>query len=217
MVEDEPDADPPAPPLLIFTELLIDAPGADPVLGERGEYIEIKNIGDGEADPANITMLLVDPTEKSPQVRIQVGVPFTDEERMAVERLQPIKPGDYFVFARYDSNDPRLSTLVPEGAFYDYGAFASGPTLPHVVGTARILELGYRLTADTSVTYDTVSWEGQGFGTPEEVLAFEEGLAVGLDAEAETENGNDDIGRWCVPTEEIGAIRGTPGGPTECR
>lgn len=208
------------PPSLIFTEILIDAPGSDPFVTERGEYIEIKNIGEGPADPRGITMILSDLDELVPPGRIEVGIPFSPEEVAAVAALEPIEPGGYFVFARYEVTDSApLSDVVSPGAIYDYGRFASGPTLPHQEMQRRRLDLGYRYPNGETETFDTLRYEGRALVAPEGTgpgLAFDVGLALALDASAEDAAANDDPANWCVPDEMVGSVHGTPGAPTAC-
>lgn len=223
------------PPRLIFTEILIDAPGEDASFVERGEYIEIKNIGEGPADPRNITMFLNDLNDPLVGDRIEVATAFTPEEREVVDGLQLMEEGDYFVFVRHeDETVAPITATVAEGYSYDYGRYANGPTLPHQATSRRRLTIGYRFPNGASEIYDILEWEGHELldtisePTNSDVdaasdpprmakpLAFREGEAVGVDDNWETMSGTDDPQNWCVPPVMVGEVSGTPGQVTEC-
>ncbi len=217
LVKDLPPQD---PPFLIFTELLIDAPGADMAVTERGEYIEIKNIGDGPADPREITMFLRDLDNPLGGVRIKVEDGFSDEERAVVDGLQEILPGEYFVFIRYeDPTAAPISAQLPPGFTYDFGRYANGPTLPHQQGIRRQLDLGYSFPDGGSAIFDGIRWDGHelldpvGAGTP---MNFSEGEAVSVDEAFEDAEGNNDPANWCSPPDLVGNVQGTPGLPATC-
>lgn len=217
VVEDLPELDPPS---LIFTELLIDAPGSDPSLSERGEYIEIKNVGLGPADPRRITMFLRDPDNPLAAARIKVEDAFSDEERAVVDGLETIEPGEYFVFIRYE--DPTVAAISEQllpGFTYDFGRYANGPTLPHNQAIRRQLDLGYRFANGETAIFDEVRWDGHEFVDPEggpERILFPEGGAIGVDFGSEGPEANDSPANWCIPPNLVGEVQGTPGGPTSC-
>jgi hypothetical protein len=150
--------------------------------------------------------------------RIQVALPATEEEREAVEALEMIEPGDYFVFVRFESDVAPVSEVVPASNRYDYGRFASGPSLPNFVD--RRLELTY---ADerTPEPFDVVRWDLGALVAPDgsgEGLVFPEDVSVGLDPSFEDPAANDDPKKWCLSTESIGSgtALGTPGAPAVC-
>lgn len=216
----EADVPPPKPPLLVFTEVLLDAPSIDLIVTERGEYIEIKNIGEGPADPRQITMILSDVDGGAPPARIEVVPGFTADEKAAVAALKPIMPNQYFVFIRYEVPEVApISDHVLPGAIYDFGRYASGPTLPHQTAASRRLELGYRYKNGDTETFDTIRWEGHDFIAPEgdgEAVLYGEGQALGVDSSAEDPVLNDDPKKWCVPPNLVGAVNGTPGEASSC-
>ena len=214
------DMKPPPAPLLIFTELLIDSSQQQTLLGEYGEYIEIKNVGEGPADPQRIVMLLSDPSadEGAPVQRIQVALPATRDERDVVAALEQIDPGEYFVFVRYESEVAPISELVEPGYFYDYGIYAGGPSMPHLVD--RRLELTY---ADprTPEPFDVVRWRGGSIVSPdgnEEGVTILEDRAIVLDEASEAPEANDDPKNWCYTADTIGTgtAFGSPGSSSDC-
>ncbi len=221
-LDDMPLADVPIPdpPLLIFTEVLIDSPGSDPGLTERGEYVEIKNIGKGPADPRAITMFLRDLDNPLGGARIRVQDGFGDEEKAIVNGLQAIQPGEYFVFVRYE--DPSVAAItagLAPGYSYDFGRYASGPTLPHQQGVRRQLDLGYSFADGETAIFDGIRWEGHELLDPVgdgAARSFFEGEAIAVDQAFEGPDANNDPQRWCIPDEEVGAVNGTPGGATSC-
>lgn len=214
------DLPPPVPPILMFTEVLIDAPGSDPSVAERGEYIEIKNVGEGSADPRRITILLNDLSDPLAGARISVAQPLTKEEEDVFNGLKMIEPQEYFVFVRHE--DPTvapISDVVPLGLIYDFGRYANGPTLPHQTAARRQLALVYRHPGGETQVFDSIRWEGRELRDIDgdgKALAFAEGEAVGVDERFEHPDENDDPQRWCVPDVFVGEVAGTPGGPTTC-
>lgn len=218
-IEEEPDVavdlPGPKPPLLVFTEVLIDSTATWTGLGDRGEYIEIKNIGEGPADPRRVAMQLSDPTADNPvKQRIQVALPVTVEEREVVGNLKPIEPGGYFVFVRFETEQIPVSTVVMPGSSYDFGVYANGPTLADA--GPRELELTY----DAELS-DVVRWQDGQLIAPDgagDGVAIEPDKALALDVGSEDPQLNDDPKKWCIPPEPFGTgiANGTPGGATDC-
>ena len=210
---------PQEPPLLIFTELLIDAPGSDETVVERGEYIELKNVGDGPADPRNITIFLTDLEQPLlGSVRIEVPPPFGNDP--VYEGLQLIQPGQYFVFIRYEDPDvAAISEGLRPGSTYDFGRHANGPTLPHQAGAQRALDVGYRYpNGEVEPSFDQVRWvNGELIGIDDDKpMEFEEGQSLAVDADAEDPIANNNPENWCSPPDRVGQVQGTPGRQTMC-
>lgn len=214
-----PDLPPPAPPELVITEVLIETTYNQTGIGELGEYVEIKNVGEGPADPRNISLVIVDPSmPNGVSTRIQVGRPSTPEEVQVVSALQPIRPGEYFVFVRYELADALIGPETGAGLFYDYGRYASGPSLPN--DADRVLELRYTSGLDIQ-TFDAIRWrageilplEGDGPG-----LLYPENVAIGVRKDAEDSESNDSPDNWCLSGVSIGdgPVRGTPGSVSQC-
>ncbi len=214
------DMAPVGSPELVFTELMIDTSVSQPGLGERGEYVEVKNVGDGPADPTKIVILIADPaTPELMTGRIAIAPPATPEEIDVVSSLEPIEPGDYFVFVRFEIPEVPISVATGPGRSYDYGRFASGPALMNA--GPRQLELRYN---DRGVieTFDTVRWENGALIAPDgdttQGPTIESDVALGVDASSETPDANDDPKQWCPSTETFGegSALGTPGSPADC-
>lgn len=212
------DMKPAGSPELVFTELMVQTSVSQPGLGERGEYIEIKNVGEGPADPTKIVMILADPAAPQQATgRIVVGPPGTPEEIDVVSSLASIQPGEYFVFVRFEIPEIPVSAVVGPGRSYDYGRFASGPALPN---DARQIELRYNQSGMIE-TFDTVRWEGGQLVAPDgesQGPAIEVDTALGVDSDSETPDGNDDPKAWCPHSEMIqgGSALGSPGAPVDC-
>ena len=217
--EAEEDLAPPPPPNLVITELLIETTRSQTGLGELGEYIEIKNVGEGPADPRFVSFVIVDP--ESPDVsvgRIQVARATSQEEVQVVAGLREIAPGDYFVFVRHELPDALMGPETGPGRYYDYGRYAAGPSLPNDFD--RVIEVRYAdgLQVDT---FDRVRWRqgeirplvGDGPGLP-----YPEDVAIGVRKDAEDSVSNDLPENWCLVSPLIGEgpIRGTPGAVSQC-
>lgn len=211
-----PDMGPPGDPELVITELLIHSNDVRPGAGERGEYIEIRNVGDGPANPRSVALVLIDPNDEDalPE-RIQIAPPLTSEEVQVVSNLLPIQPGDYFVFVRHEV----LSSPVgDEGRSYDYGRFTNGPSL--INDSPRLVELRYVDGADIA-THDVVRFgdgeiqalDGEGPG-----LAYEVNTSVSVREDSEDPESNDEPSNWCLSDTffDEGTFRGNPGEPADC-
>ena len=207
-------------PELLITEVLVHSSNSELGFGEIGEFIEVKNIGDGPADPRNITLLLVDPgAPDGVPARIQVARPTTAEEVKIVSGLRPIAPGEHFVFVRYESPTAPISTGLEPGTSYDYGRYASGPTLSN--DQARILELRYISGLDV-IHFDSVRWEAGELRPLDDVgtgLAYPPDVSIGVRPDAENAADNDDPQRWCLSEPFIAdsEFRGTPGASSACQ
>lgn len=215
-VEESPDEE----PELLITEVLVHSSSSELGLGEIGEFIEVRNVGEGPADPRNITLLLVDPSAPGGvPARIQVARPTTAEEVKIVSGLQLIEPGEYFVFARYESPAAPISAGLEPGTWYDYGRYASGPTLSN--DQPRVLELRYISGIDV-VHFDSVRWEGGELRPLDDAgpgLAYPPDVSIGVRSDAEDVVGNDDPQNWCLSEPFIAdsEIRGTPGASSVCQ
>ncbi len=215
---DEPDAEVEVDmfmgePELVITEVLVDTTSAQPGIGERGEFVEIKNAGTGPADPRDVTLAFI--VGEATERRVQVTQPGTPDEILVVGRLKPIGPGDYFVFVRYEASDAPLRELVGEGRYYDFGRY--GLSHPELENEKPVrLEVRYR-----GVTVDAIEWEdgelrplnGEGAG-----VSYIPNQSVGVDEQNEHADFNDDVTAWCASDAAIGEgiFLGSPGSPTQC-
>lgn len=213
----EPDAPAPSPPSLMFTEvmfeLLTDADSATPP--PTGEYIEVKNVGSGPADPRDIVLFLTN-LDNFTVSRIRAEVSIVPEEQEAYNALQPIEPGEYFVFIRHHDS-AAVTDALPPGSFYDYGRFNT-TTLPHTSVEVK-LDLGYQMDDGSVSVFDTLRWRGENFqadSIEQPAVRIVSGAAIELDASIASAEENDDPTVWCVSSAPLGANFGTPGGPGNC-
>jgi hypothetical protein len=218
-MHEPPDMGPAGSPVLVFTELMLATSATAPTLGERGEYIEIKNVGDAPADPTKIVMILADPARPDQMLgRISIAPPATPEEIQVVSSLEPIGPGEYFVFVRFETAEAPVSSVIGSGRSYDYGRYASGPAMAN--DGPRQIELRYN-EAGVIETFDTVRWENGRLVAPDgsgQGPGIEPDTALGVDAMAESPEGNDDPANWCLHTDVIGegTSLGSPGASVDC-
>lgn len=216
-VEREVDVPVAEPPLLMFTEILFQTNNEE--IGDVGEFIEIRNVGDGPADPRNIVLFLTSFSDFSVS-RIRVEEPFLPEEFEVYDSLQPIEPSDYFIFVRHEhvTSMPVTEDLA-DGSYYDYGRFSNGPSLPHAGFSDYQLDLGYRGDDGRSVIYDTVRWTGASFqagDTSATPLRFQAGASVEVRPGVQSPDDNDDPAQWCISTTVRGNGHATPGAPSMC-
>lgn len=216
-IEDDGSDDPPDSGTdrheLIFTELMPDV-SAPPEEGvEFGEYIEIKNVGTAPADPRRVVIELVDSDR-----RIRVD-PFADneEEQKVLDGLEPIDPGEYFVFLRRDDEYYGFDQALDPSRYYEYGRFSEDVPLAN---SSRGLQLAYQPTEFQLEYHDEVAWvDGELIdpsGSSNETLAMREDVAWGVEPESEDKDANADPQNWCYHQETIGAgvIAASPATPT---
>lgn len=213
------DMAPPGDPDLVFTEILINTSTMDPsiALGELGEYVEIKNVGDGPADPRAISMRLTN-IDNDTSGDIFIATAVSQEQIGIISNLKPVMPGDYFVFVRYSTVGIPVSEVVEEGRYYDFGRYGEG--VPMSNSDERVLEVRYNDGAQI-VTTDQIRWRNGNFlpadGGEGPTLNFEEDDSIALRPGNEDPAGNDSPDAWCISTNDFGGIvAGTPGGPAQC-
>lgn len=211
-VTEEPEGE----PNLRFTELMVATSDVDDVfgLGERGEYIEILNVGGGLADPRNITIRL-EPSGPGSAMQIAVMRPTTQEEVTAYTSLRGIGEGDRFVFVRGSTERVPVARLVGLGRSYDFSAGGFGPGIPNTGDW--LITLNYfdgeqifmfdqlRLRDGEMVDIDDVSSVGPSV-IPDQSMA--------LRPEFESSEAERGPSAWCLVQDEIsdGAM-GAPGRP----
>lgn len=200
-------------PYLIFSELMPDSSTPPEENVEYGEYIEVKNVGTAPADPRRIIIQLAGSDR-----RIQVDpFPSGERERQAFDALQPIEPGEYFVFVRQDTDHYRLTDALEAGDFYEYGRWFDAVPLSN---SSRRLQLSYRTAEFHLVEHDAIEWAGHSLidptGESSASLAGREDVAWGLHRDFETAAQNNDPANWCYHTEAIAetSVHASPGQPT---
>ncbi len=212
------DMGPVGVPELMITEVLINTS----LLvgnGEVGEFIEIKNVGSGPADPRQVTFQVVS-DGGAPQT-ISVPTP-TNAEQLAIHKaLKPILPGEYFVYVRFVSDDFPLTSLTPVPPHFDYG---EGGVLVSLGNSgSRTLTMQY-FDGQTSETQDSIRWSSNalrpiadGELTPSLAVIEDVSFSVGRDFENRTDNDLPD--KWCEEITEVagpGTVFASPGGPSIC-
>ncbi|MFW5966203.1 MAG: hypothetical protein ACOCV2_01740 [Persicimonas sp.] len=198
---------------LIFTELMPDVTAPPDEGVEYGEYIEIKNVGTKPADPRRVIIELVDSDR-----RIRVD-PFADneEEQEVVDALDPIEPGEYFVFLRRDDEYYGFDEALDESQYYEYGRYSEDVPLAN---STRGLKLAYQPTEFERDYHDEVAWANGELidpsGSSNEVLPMREDVAWGVEADSEDRDANADPLNWCYHQETIGAgvVAASPAEPT---
>lgn len=206
-------------PELVITELLINTSAMDNNIstGELGEYVEIKNVGDGPADPRQISFRLLNVGTGS-EGTITVALPTTSEQVEVYQGLKVIEPGQYFVFARHVVADVPINDVLEAGTFYDYGRWGEGDSLSN--SGERLLELQY-FNGTEIQQFDSVRWISGNLVPPEgdsPTLAIQEDRALSVRGGLETTTGNDSPDTWCEESATIGAgiVAGTPGTAPGC-
>ena len=219
---DAPDI-PQGEPELIFTELMVDTDddSLSPITGEFGEYIEVKNIGDGPANPRNIIFQVRSVTNDSTK-EIYVSLTLTPEHRAAYEGLELIEPGDYFVFVRYEVPGVPLSeNSKMEGKFWDYGKFGSGDVSLGNSGEREIY-LQYIDDDGNTIDFDYLRWSSGKLRAADDAdmssLAIVQNHAWSVKQNSETSSANDSPANWCEEVEPVsgGTFLGSPGRPARC-
>jgi hypothetical protein len=210
------DMAPPGQPSLVITEVLINTSFEDTALGELGEYVEIKNVGDGPADPRAISMRLTN-VGSDQFADIFISTPVSQEQLEVIRTLKPIEPGDYFVFVRYAVEGVPITTTLEEGRSYDVGRFGQGASISN--SGERVLELRYN-DGNNIVISDRVRWRSNDLiaanGDASESLEYQEDVALTVRPEFEDPAENNTPDRWCLSGDIFGQIFGSPGSTGTC-
>ncbi|RAL22147.1 hypothetical protein DL240_09840 [Lujinxingia litoralis] len=213
-----PDGDVDAPPAraaLVFSELMIHTEPPPGESRELGEYIEILNQGEGAIDPRVIVIEILETNE-----RIEIDrVIDTAKERAIVEALQPIGPGERFVFYRRNNAYYDIKDTLDPTASYEFGRWGRPVGLSNFSRSMRMIELegdfGF-------VIHDEVAWRDGALIDPSGASTasreIRENVAFGLHSEATTGR---DPANFCYHRETFssGPLLGSPGQPTpaSCR
>jgi hypothetical protein len=211
---DATDVPPEERPTLIFTEVMPDSSvegGAGSV--EYGEFIEVKNVGTVPADPRRIVIELEDANR-----RITVDpFPADEREQQVLDGLQPIQPGEYFVFVRQDSDYYNITAGLEEGTFYEYGRWNEQIPLSN---SERSLTMFYRLSEFEAFVTDKIEWVSRSLIDPSLQTPtnreIREDVALGVQEISESQSGNDSPANWCYHAETLpdSPVKASPGGPT---
>lgn len=203
-------------PQLIFTEIMINTTGTPENAGdERGEYIEIKNVGTAAADPRLIGIESVDTTTWTIRVDSDNPDPGAVEARQV---LQPIAPGEYFVFLRDDDPSFGVAAKLEQGRYYEYGQWVSNDIALANTQRRRI-QLRYALDGQV-LLQDEVGWDDASFEAglagkgPEGAPVVTENVALSIGPAWESAEGNDDPRTWCYEQAFVdlaSPLRGSPG------
>ena len=207
-----PDMPQKTPPKLIFTEVMIQSTknGSN----EYGEYIEVANIGEMDADPKKIVIRL----DTGSQQDINIRQPPSDnpDEKMQFAALKPIKQGEHFVFVRDDDVAYGVMAKAPTGASYEWRWVNISIGLTN--NNERNLTLIYDNVIHDKVGWGSGAWGGADSATPEATLSVKEGESFSLSPDSYNEMANDDPKAWCYGTTMFGArgLKGTPGSKGTC-
>lgn len=209
----------PEPPQLIFTEVMVDPQDS----GEQGEFVEIHNLGPGDADLELVFIELRDPAEIDPmtgEIKLY-GIIYVDflaasiapgEEAIRDQlAMRGLPEGEHFTFIRLATTDHNLTEGLAEGTFYEFDRWSSGAPdgLTNKPGSDNQRQL--RLFYD-GVLVDTLTWTNAGLigadvEAPGSALALERAIAWGLDPTKYTPEDNDSADAWCYEQQ---VIMGTP-------
>lgn len=215
----EPDLGPQGTPELVITEILINTSIMDSTiaLGELGEFVEIKNIGDGPADPRSVSMRLTN-VVNSTSGDIFVATAVSQEQLEIIRGLKPIMPGEYFVFVRHGNDEVPVSSVVEAGKYYDFGRYGEGVPLSN--SDERVLEVRYN-DGEQIIPSDRVRWRNGSLigsnGSDSVTLSYPEDVSMTVRPEAESASDNDSPDAWCLSTSTFGGrVTGSPGSQGSC-
>lgn len=221
-VDSEPDIPdlPVGEPNLVITEVLIDTSQMEPgIIGELGEYVEVKNVGDGPADPRNISFTLEN-VATSARTSISVPLPSSTEQVKTYSGLKMIAPGEYFVFVRYTTPDVPLDDLLESGRYFDWGRYGQEASLTN--SGERLLLLRYFDGQDLT-EFDRLRWRSgvlvDSIGSDEVTQPIVEDTSLSLLSEFERPELNDDPDVWCLETQAVAdgsPVQGSPGQTAQC-
>jgi hypothetical protein len=211
---------PEGPVELIFTEVMINTRGTDgSPSNEGGEYIEVKNIGTGYADPRDI---VIEAGDGSFDIRVDTEdlQPFED---IVLADLEPILPGEYFLFIRRGGPPYNVTVDMGTGTFYQYAVWYQDAALSN---SSRTLDLYHVDEQGNRQLQDSIAWLNNSFRgagslmDTSETLSIEEDIAISLQPDHEDAASNDDPAHWCYDTEpcnDMSELLGSPGrAATDC-
>lgn len=211
---DTPDA-PPGQPVLAFSELMIRVEPPPGESQELGEYVEIVNLGDAPIDPRGVVIEILETNE-----RIEIDrLLDSPKERAVVEALEPIAPGERFLFYRRANDHYVIEEVLDPAASYEYGRWSRPVGLSNFTRSMRLIELQGEFGF---VIHDEVAWrEGALVDPAGEIGAgreLRENVAFGL---RPGERSGREPTAWCYHRELLseGPLFGSPGQPTpaSCR
>lgn len=211
LVDVPPDMPPRTPPKLIFTEVMIQSTknGSN----EYGEFIEVANIGEMDADPKKIVIRL----DTNNQQDISIRQPPSDkaEEQAQFAALKPIKQGEHFVFVRDDDDIYGIMDQTRMGASYEWRWVNISIGLTN--NDERNLTLIYNNEIHDKVGWDG-AWGGADSTMPETTMSIKEGESFSLNPNNYNETANDDPKAWCYGNTSFGSrgLKGTPGSQGTC-
>ncbi|RDV38155.1 hypothetical protein DV096_10095 [Bradymonadaceae bacterium TMQ3] len=212
---DIPDADPLARPALAFSELMIRVEPPPGESQELGEYIEIVNLGDAPIDPRGVVIELLETNE-----RIEIDrLLDSPKERAVVEALEPIAPGEHFLFYRRANDHYVIEENLDPTASYEYGRWSRPVGLSNFTRSMRLIELEGEFGF---VIHDEVAWREGALVDPDGEIGtgreLRENVAFGL---RPGQISGREPTAWCYHRELLseGPLFGSPGQPTpaSCR
>ncbi|TXD35978.1 hypothetical protein FRC98_15010 [Lujinxingia vulgaris] len=213
-VDDTPDA-PAGQPALAFSELMIRVEPPPGESQELGEYVEIVNVGDAPIDPRGVVIEILETNE-----RIEIDrLLDSPKERAVVEALEPIGPGEHFLFYRRASDHYVLDQVLDPTASYEYGRWGRPVGLSNFSRSMRLIQLEGEFGF---VIHDEVAWREGALVDPNGETGtgreLRENVAFGL--RPGQQSGREPTA-WCYHRELLseGPLFGSPGQPTpaSCR
>ncbi len=217
----EEDMAPAGTPVLMFTEILINTSIMDSsvALGELGEFIEVKNVGDGPADPRAISMRLTNiDNETSGDIFVATAV--SQEQLEIIRGLRQVEPGEYFVFVRHTTTDVPVMDVLDPGKGYDFGRYGEGVPLSN--SDERVLELRYN-DGENIITADRLRYRNGNLiaanGDAGDSLAYPEDVSLTVRPDSEQPDQNDTPAGWCLSADTFGEsiVLGSPGTAGTCQ
>ncbi len=206
-------------PELMITEVFINPSLVSAIgNGEIGEFIEVKNIGTAPADPRRASFQIV--ADGGEPQTISVPAPTNSEQLAIYMNLQPIQPGEYFVYVRFVSDGLPLATLQPAISYFDYGR--SGVLVSLANSGSRTLTLQY-FDGKTIRTQDSIRWSSNALrpisGELDPSLSIIQDVSLSVGRDFENRDDNDTPANWCAEITEVAGpdtVLASPGGPSIC-
>lgn len=208
-----PDTGPTQGPILLITELMIRPTPPPDFSQELGEYIEIYNAGDEAIDPRDLVIELLETNDRIEVDRF-VSSP---EEEAVVAGLQPIEPGEFFVFLREDDPSYQITDSLEEGSYYEYGRWQRPISLTNFSRTLRLVEIRGEFQFHI---HHQLAWRQGHLTDLDEIFPTEldirQDIAFGLRPSITTAEEARDPANWCyhLQTFSSGPLLGSPGRPT---
>ena len=197
-------------PQLLITELMI-RPSTPPDSNvELGEYIEIYNAGDESIHPRDIVIEILETNDRIYVDRL-ISSPL---EQDAVNALQPIEPGGYFLFLRQDDPYYQITDVLKRGSYYEYGRWHRSITLSNFSRTLRLLEVRDDFSFQI---HHQLRWrQGYLVDLDEDSplrLPIREDIAFGLRPSVDDPAAAADPANWCYHLTRFsdGPLLGSPG------